>query len=346
MDFRKLSTEELKTLRDSLRSHIDVRHPIYMGKDTSFLPTVPNYPNSSSSSRSPSTLDTLTEIADDEVINAIQSVPTHYAGMSSISGASINTEFKGTCSNSQTGSVYTGSNTSLDIRKSQSFGTSLGNTTSGGGDEIFSFQQSIAAGAAATLNLSTMTNLLQQSSVSIARIKGWQIRLLSGTDDTTISPVPTSTSTVTVTNIGCATPNALDFGNGGSALTLTLTAGAGPVTAVAIGASGSGYPKGTSFTVVPQQAGGSGALIAVTTDASGVPTSVSVIAQGVGYSSATVPSCVAGQYNILTGGAHCYFDPAANGFATVSATANNIRLLNMDGTNAITVEIDVMACTS
>src|SRR5207248_2630696 len=150
------------------------------------------------------------------------------------------------------------------------------------------------------------------------------------------------------TNMGVAVPCQLDFGNGGSGLTLALTTAAGAITGVAIGAAGSGYPKSTTFTVVPNQAGGSGGLVYVTTNASGVPTTVGLVpgAGGTGYSNATVPSVVAGAYNIKTGGAHMYFDDNANGFCTVDATHKNVSFLNLDGANAVTLEIDVMAAST
>lgn len=270
------------------------------------------------------------------------------AGMSSLTGAAISSEFRGSCGNNLTGAVYNQVSNSLDIRKSQSYSTSVGNTTTGGADEIFSFQQSISAGSSFSLDLTAMTNLLQQASVSLARIKAIHIRLLSASDDSTINPAPVATSTVTVTNINIAVPNPFDFGNGGSGATVALTAGAGAVTAVALGAGGSGYPASTFFLMVAQQAGGSGNVFLAGTNASGVITSMTFIAGtgGSGYSTATVPAIVAGQYNILTGGAHLAFDPAANGMAAVSATSKGVKFINMDTVNGITVELSFFACTT
>jgi hypothetical protein len=266
-------------------------------------------------------------------------------GMSSVV-ATISTEVKWSVQNNLVGSAYNPVQNAGDIRKNYSFGTAAGNTVTGGGDEVFSFQQGIAAGASATLDLTTMTNLLLEASVSIARIKGWQVRVLSTEDDSTLSPAPTATSKVTVTNNGPTLPNPLDFTTGGSSLTLALTTGAGVITNVAIGAAGTGYLKSASFLVAPNQAGGSGGVISVTTNASGVPTAVAVVAGGTGYSNATVPSTDLGQYTILTGGAHMYFDPAANGFAAVDSTHKNVKFQNNDGTNAVTLEIDIFAATS
>jgi hypothetical protein len=281
-----------------------------------------------------------------DVSEIIRRVPTHHAGIGSLT-ASLSTEIKWTAQNTLTGAVYNPITNAGDIRKTYNFGTAAANGVTGGGDEIFSFQQSIAAGASATLDLTAMTNILQQSTVSIARIKGYQIRLLSATDDATITPAPTATSTLTVTNIGPAVPTPLDFQNGGSGLTVALT-GTGAVTAVAIGSAGTGYPPSSAFLATPQQAGGSGCVFAVVTNASGVPTSVVFIAGagGAGYTAATVPAIVAGQYKVVTGGAHMYFDPQAAGFCLVSATSKNLLLTNNDQTKAVTVELDFCAATT
>jgi hypothetical protein len=268
-----------------------------------------------------------------------------FLGLSSLTG-SMGTTFSWNAQVSLTGIAYAPSVNSSSINKRQSFGTSATNAQSGGCDEVFSFQQGIVAGGSATLDLNGMTDLLQRASTAIARIKGYQFRVLSATDDSTISPAPTSTSVGLVTNNTVATPCQLDFSAGGSGLTLALTDTAGAVTAVAIGAAGSGYLPSATFSVLPVQTGGSGAVINVTTNASGVPTSVAVAAGGAGYTSATVPSVAMGQYTIYTGGAHCYFDPSAAGFTTVSSTQKNVLLKNLAAGAAITFEIDVFGATS
>ncbi len=270
-------------------------------------------------------------------------------GLSSVTGTSIQTGFKWLVGNNLTGSAYNQIQNSGSISKQYEFGTAAANAASGGGDEVFSFQQAIAGAAAATIDLNAMTNLLNIASVSIVRIKGYQIRLLSAADDSTIvTPV---SSAVYVNNIAPATPSQLDFGGGvnaGTGLTLTLTVVATIITAVAIGAAGTGYPPSTCFIVCPVQAGGSGAIVGVVTNGSGVPTSVVFMAGcgGTGYTAATVPSVLAGGYVINSGGAHCYFDVLAGGFLTVSATQKNITIRNMHPTATATIELDVLAATS
>ena len=76
----------------------------------------------------------------------------------------------------------------------------------------------------------------------------------------------------------------------GVGLTLNLTATpptGGPVTGVTIGVAGSGYPASTTFTVVPQQSGGTGCTVSVTTSSAGVPTSATLLTGGTGYTTTT-----------------------------------------------------------
>jgi hypothetical protein len=276
----------------------------------------------------------------------IKAIPAHFAGFTSL-GGSLTGGFNWLAQNALTGASYTPTQNTSGIAKRLSVGTSVANNVSGGADEAFSFQQGLTSGSSATLNLQGMTDLLQRSATSIVRMKGYMFRLLSAADDATISPAPTSTSTVLITNIGVALPAPLDFQNGGSGLTGSLTA-AGPVTAVAIGAAGSGYPASTVFLVVPQQAGGSGCAFAAITNSSGVPTSVVFItgAGGSGYATATVPTTPAGQYLLATGGFHMYGDPVAAGFCALSGTAQAVKLVNMDASHAVTVEVNVFGGTT
>jgi hypothetical protein len=73
MDCRKLMDTERTALLDALRSNADAGQPIFMGRDTSFVPTnrvrevVGGHDAASTN-----------EVTDDEVICAIKSVPCHY----------------------------------------------------------------------------------------------------------------------------------------------------------------------------------------------------------------------------------------------------------------------------
>lgn len=287
-------------------------------------------------------------LTDQDVTGIIRALGRHQAGISSVTGTSIGTVFKWAVGQTVTGGYMQQVTGGGNIAKTYAMGTAAANNVTGGGDEVVAFQQAIAAGASFTLDLTSVTNVLLVAAVNLARVKGAQIRVLSTTDDATITPAPTATSTVTVTNIGPAVPSGFDFGNGGSGLTVALTVSGGAVTAVAIGAAGSGYPASSAFLASPQQAGGSGCVFGVVTNASGVPTSVVFIAGagGAGYSAATVPTVPVGQYNILTGGAHVYFDPLAAGFTLPTATNKNLKFINMDGTNGVTCEIDLLGAQS
>lgn len=328
IEFKPLAGADRQRLLDALKRNVEDGNAIFMDRQTGFSSTAKN----------------LREASDDEVISAIQSVPCHYSGLSTLSG-NLSTSFRvGNAANNLTGSVYNPVSNSVTISKSYSLGTSKTNVQSGGADQVFSFQTTVSGGATATLNLTNMTNLLLQSSVAIARIKGIQLRLLSTADDSTIQTTGGSTSSaVAVANNTVTTPAAI-FPNGGSGLTLTLTVSTGAVSGVAIGAAGSGYPASTTFLVAPQQTGGSGATVWVTTNGSGVPTTVGVASGGTGYTAATVPTAVTGHVLLNSSSAYMYFDPSANGYATgLSSTNQNISIFNLDPTNVATVEVDVFA---
>ena len=286
-----------------------------------------------------------------DIVDAVKSLPTHFA-ISSITGGSIQTTMKATCSNTQTGSQYTGISSVLSLSKSYAFGTGAANAATGGGDEVFSFQQSISAGSSATIDLTAMTNLLGQAAVNIVRIKAMQIRLLSVSEDSTVAA--NSTGCV-ITNSTPAVPAAI-FPNGGSGLTVSISTTAGAIGAVAVVATGTGFPPNTCFLATLQVAGGSGGVFGVVTNTSGWATSAVFItgtgAVGAGYPSTTVAAIPVGQYKIaggsssVQGGAFVYFDASAAGFLPLSATGKNIQIFNLDGTNAATVELDFFGATT
>lgn len=267
--------------------------------------------------------------------------------LSSLTGK-IATLFQATPTVNLTGGVYQPISTQLTINKQQVFTSTTANAVAGGADQVFSFQQAITAGSSATVDLTAMTNLLNQTAQAIVRAKSWQMRLLSAADDSTITPAPNAASTITVTNNGPATPCALpNFICSGSGLTVTLTVGATIVTAVAISAAGSGYPKSATFICSPRQAGGSGCLFMVTTNSSGVPTAVTFITGGggTGYTAATVPTTPVGQFQLTTGNAMCLVDATAAG-ALVASTSNNLKIYNNDASNAVTFELDLFGGSS
>jgi hypothetical protein len=270
------------------------------------------------------------------------------AGLTSLD-AFFNTEVKWTATNAyQTGGGYNPSSNPGDLKKSSEVGTAAANGAAGGADQFFTVQQTINAGSSATFDLYALANVFGQATLNVARVKGgFNFRLLSGTDDSTISPTPNANSKAHLTNNGPALPAELYFGNGGSGLTLALTTGAGAVTSVAIGAAGSAYPPSKTFLVAPVQAGGSGAVIAVTTNSSGVPTTAVLVAGagGTGYTNATVPTVVLGQVTLTTGNSYLYADVTAAG-AILDATHRNVTVYNLDGANAITVQLSYAAGTT
>lgn len=80
---------------------------------------------------------------------------------------------------------YSPNQNNTTITKKSSVGTAAANAAVGGGDELASWVQTIAGGGTATVDLSSLTNILQTTAISLARVKGIMIRLLSTTDDAT-----------------------------------------------------------------------------------------------------------------------------------------------------------------
>ncbi len=281
------------------------------------------------------------------------------AGLDSLV-ATIGSKFSWQAQVNLTGANYNPTSNQGSIVKNLNIGTAAANAAIGGSNEVFSYQVPIAGGNVtntATVDLFAMTDLLQRASSAIVRIKGYQFRLLSGTDDSTLSPTPTLTSVGVVSNIGPGTaglvaPAPLDFQNNGSGLTVTLT-GAGAVTAVAVVAAGTGYPTGARFLATPllgTTAGGCVFLAGVSSASAGtgaVSTAVFVSGcGGSGYVATTVPAVAVGQYALYTGGFHVYADPSPGGFCAISATSRNVLLQTTDPANKITFEVDIIGGTT
>lgn len=108
-----------------------------------------------------------------------------------------------------------------NVQTSYEFGTGAANNAVGGADEVVSFIQAIAAGGTATINLQSITNILQQSGVALARLKGYKIRLLAASGKGAIDSVNgTACSSITVG--GGANANTLEMNAAG---TLTINSG-------------------------------------------------------------------------------------------------------------------------
>lgn len=100
-----------------------------------------------------------------------------------------------------------------NVQTSYSIGTAVANNISGGGDELVSFLQVIAPSGSATINLVSITNILQQFGLPLARVKGYKVRLLAQSGNGAVDSVNgTACSSVTVGNAG-TNPNALEMSN-------------------------------------------------------------------------------------------------------------------------------------
>lgn len=101
-----------------------------------------------------------------------------------------------TAQDTLTGADYNPITNAGNIRKSYNYGTANGNNTASGADQLVSYLISISGGGNTTVDLTSLTNILQQDA-SFGRLKGYGVRLLSTTDDSTNG---TNCTSVTVGN--------------------------------------------------------------------------------------------------------------------------------------------------
>jgi len=245
------------------------------------------------------------------------------------------------------GSAYPQTTQASAVTKTYQLAQSTDNNAAGGADEAFSYQQVILAGASATVDMNAMTNLMSQTSVSIARVKSWMVRLLSLTDDTTISANTNTNSRICITNNGPSVPVPLNYGSGGSGLTLNITnAAGGAINVATINVNGSGYLPNTTFPVTVNLINGAQAVVSINTNAAGIPTAAVITNGGTGYiTCANVPTTELGSFWLQTGCAQCLVDATALGSA-ISNTSKNLRITNLDQSNAVTFELDAAGGTT
>ncbi len=228
---------------------------------------------------------------------------------------------------------------------SQDLGTANPNNALGGADEYFSFLLTISGGASATLDLTTMTDILGTATVAIVRVKACQFQLLSVAQDSTSG---TACSGITYGAMGNAVTNSVQLNlGGGSGLTVNVTSvSTSTIDGVSVVAGGTGYPKSAIFPVVVVQSTATGGILAATTNSSGVVTAVAIVDGGTGYSIATpLATFVMSFATLATGGSASYSDQTAGGF-TVSSTKKNIRFQNNDAVVAAKIRISVVGATS
>jgi hypothetical protein len=131
-------------------------------------------------------------------------------------------------SNTLTGSDYAPNSNNSTPKKQLSLGTAAANAAAGGADELYSAITSLAGSASASIDLTSITDILATAGVSLARVKGIMIRLLSVIDDTTIGTAASAINIDnTVANALSATTNSGWFNNANEG---TATGGAGDAT--------------------------------------------------------------------------------------------------------------------
>lgn len=130
--------------------------------------------------------------------------------------ASLTAAATWTAQKNQTGTDYPPLGSSGTISKKLTMGTAAVNNTAGGADEFVSFLQTLLNSASASIDLTNLTDIVQASGISLARVKGIMIRLLSTTDDATYGTASNSVLVDgTVTNALSSQSNTGWFGNAG-----------------------------------------------------------------------------------------------------------------------------------
>lgn len=136
--------------------------------------------------------------------------------------------FNWTAANTLTGSDYGQNQNSSNLRKTLSMGTSAANAAAGGADQLYSAITSLAGGASASIDLTSLSNILAATGQSFARVKAIMVRLLSTTDDSSIGTAATSVKIDnTVANALSSQSGAGWFANANEG---TATGGAGDAT--------------------------------------------------------------------------------------------------------------------
>lgn len=97
-----------------------------------------------------------------------------------------------------TGADYASLANQSNIQKpAMAVGTAAANNAANGGDELCSSITSVSASSSTSIDLTSLTDILQATGTSLARVKAILIRLLSTTDDATNG---TAASSVTIDN--------------------------------------------------------------------------------------------------------------------------------------------------
>ncbi len=131
-------------------------------------------------------------------------------------------------SNTLTGSDYSGVASNQSVSKSLTYGTAAANAAANGANECASFLTTLAGSASASLDLTSLTNIMQVAGISLARVKALVFRVLSVADDATNGSAATSvTIDSTVANSFSSQSESGWFNNAHEG---TATGGAGDAT--------------------------------------------------------------------------------------------------------------------
>lgn len=113
--------------------------------------------------------------------------------------ATLSCQLTATAAHNITGADYSALQTRVTPAGSMSAGTAIANASAGGADELISKIYTAAASGTVNIDLTSLTDVLLQSSISLARVKGIMFRLLSVAQDATNG---TACSSVEIGNAG------------------------------------------------------------------------------------------------------------------------------------------------
>lgn len=277
----------------------------------------------------------------------------------------------GSVAKTATGAAYASPTVPISLVKSGlTFTNTVSNTASLGADSFTSAIFSVSAGSDLTVNLASLTDLLFQSGVSFARIKGYRIELLSIADDSTYGtactqiqvngpiPPPVQTAPSTATTGGTVAAGtyyykvtaltALGETTGSNEESITTTGSTSTVTL-----NWNSVPNATGYNLYRGTAAGSentliknissGSTVTYTETGSETTTSVSPpsvnTAAPTNVAQLNQMSPLSGFY-LWNGDYMEWATPSANGWVVGSNTSLYIQ--NLDGSHAAAVQISFL----
>ena len=112
-------------------------------------------------------------------------LPAALAGLASLT-STITAQVGWNATLAITGSDYSTIGNATTIKASKSNGTAIANASLGGANELYTAVTSVVTTGSVSIDLTSISDILNQAAGSVARVKGILVRLLSSTDDSVI----------------------------------------------------------------------------------------------------------------------------------------------------------------